>query len=236
MAAFCSGTGIRAGRRAGQCGLHLWQRGRGQPHRRPAAGCAQGAPHLALSGRRGPLYGKAGQGGHARTLPAAGVHPEERLWLDAAAAAGKRARARAANRPESRTPVRPAGRQPRLPGCRAGRAQPQPGRGETTRPRACRVEGVRAGVFPGTGRTFRCGARGRAAAGALPSDRPACAAGRGIRGQRTKGRFVPEHHLFTAFGAQCANREELTLADPAVWSTSPGGRWRRAPLPTAGAA
>ena len=25
---------------------------------------------------------------------------------------------------------------------------------------------------------------------------------------------MPEHHLFTAFGAQCANREELTLADP----------------------
>ena len=33
-------------------------------------------------------------------------------------------------------------------------------------------------------------------------------------GSVQKGRFVPEHHLFTAFGAQCANREELTLADP----------------------
>jgi NOL1/NOP2/fmu family ribosome biogenesis protein len=28
-----------------------------------------------------------------------------------------------------------------------------------------------------------------------------------------KGRFVPEHHLFTVFGAQCTNREELTLQD-----------------------
>ena len=33
-------------------------------------------------------------------------------------------------------------------------------------------------------------------------------------GSVQKGRFVPEHHLFTAFGAQCANCEQLTLADP----------------------
>ena len=32
-------------------------------------------------------------------------------------------------------------------------------------------------------------------------------------GSVQKGRFVPEHHLFTAFGALCQNREELTLAD-----------------------
>lgn len=29
-----------------------------------------------------------------------------------------------------------------------------------------------------------------------------------------KGRFAPAHHLFTAFGTECVNREELTLADP----------------------
>ena len=33
-------------------------------------------------------------------------------------------------------------------------------------------------------------------------------------GSVQKGRFVPEHHLFTAFGAQCTNCEQLTLADP----------------------
>ena len=33
-------------------------------------------------------------------------------------------------------------------------------------------------------------------------------------GSVQKGRFVPEHHLFTAFGAQCMNREELTISDP----------------------
>ena len=35
-------------------------------------------------------------------------------------------------------------------------------------------------------------------------------------GSVQKGRFVPEHHLFTAFGALCINREALTLADPRV--------------------
>ena len=33
-------------------------------------------------------------------------------------------------------------------------------------------------------------------------------------GSVQKGRFMPEHHLFTAFGAQCTNHEKLTLADP----------------------
>lgn len=32
-------------------------------------------------------------------------------------------------------------------------------------------------------------------------------------GSVQKGRFVPEHHLFTAFGTLCVNREPLTLAD-----------------------
>ncbi|MBQ8647762.1 MAG: RsmF rRNA methyltransferase first C-terminal domain-containing protein [Oscillospiraceae bacterium] len=34
-----------------------------------------------------------------------------------------------------------------------------------------------------------------------------------LAGSVQKGRFVPAHHLFTAFGAQCTNREELTLND-----------------------
>lgn len=33
-------------------------------------------------------------------------------------------------------------------------------------------------------------------------------------GSVQKGRFVPEHHLYTAFGTQCVNCEELTLSDP----------------------
>ena len=35
-----------------------------------------------------------------------------------------------------------------------------------------------------------------------------------LAGSAQKGRFVPEHHLFTACGAQCPNQENLTLADP----------------------
>ena len=33
-------------------------------------------------------------------------------------------------------------------------------------------------------------------------------------GSVEKDRFVPAHHLLHAFGAQCANREELTAQDP----------------------
>ena len=32
-------------------------------------------------------------------------------------------------------------------------------------------------------------------------------------GSVQRGRFVPEHHLFTAFGSMCKNREELTLGE-----------------------
>lgn len=35
-----------------------------------------------------------------------------------------------------------------------------------------------------------------------------------LAGSAQKGRFVPEHHLFTAYGADCTNREELALDDP----------------------
>ena len=45
--------------------------------------------------------------------------------------------------------------------------------------------------------------------------RPARGAGGRMRGQRGTGTFVPAHHLFMAYGAQCANAERLTLADPA---------------------
>ena len=37
-----------------------------------------------------------------------------------------------------------------------------------------------------------------------------------LAGSVQKGRFVPAHHLFTAYGGQCANREELTLSDERV--------------------
>ena len=56
---------------------------------------------------------------------------------------------------------------------------------------------------------------------------PLCGLPRAAQGLRTvragvfagtvkKGRFEPAHHLFTAFGAQCANVERLTLGDPRV--------------------
>lgn len=42
-------------------------------------------------------------------------------------------------------------------------------------------------------------------------------------GHLQKGRFTPEHHLFTAFGVLCSNQEHLTLTDPRTASYLAGG-------------
>ena len=171
-------------------------------------------------GGEGHFMARLVKAGTPRTLPAAGEYtPEELLWLDAAAAAGKKGKgkggkpargqdARAARRADSRA-------------CRdavqGGRSRSRDaGAGETTpaqslaawkefaqevfpalvgRPAVVHGGGVLLPVpFPQTGlHVLRAGV---------------------FVGSVQKGRFVPEHHLFTAFGAQCANREELTLADP----------------------
>ena len=171
-------------------------------------------------GGEGHFMARLVKAGTPRTLPAAGKHtPEELLWLDAAAAAGKKGKgkggkpareqdARAARRADSRA-------------CRdavqGGRSRSRDaGAGETTPAQSLAAwKEFAQEVFP-------------ALAG-----RPAVVHGGGVLlpvpfpqtglhvlragvfvGSVQKGRFVPEHHLFTAFGAQCANREELTLADP----------------------
>ena len=189
-----------------------------QPHRRPAAGCEQGAPYLALSGRRGPLYGPARQSWHsARSARRGEYTAEEQLWLAAAEAAAKRPRGRAASLPR--------------PGCRSARRE---------NARACReaVQGEKRSREAQAGETSPAQslAAWHAFAGQyFPAlvDRPAVVHGGGVLlpvpfpqtnlhvlragvfvGSVQKGRFVPEHHLFTAFGAQCVNREELTLDDP----------------------
>ena len=171
-------------------------------------------------GGEGHFMARLVKAGTPRTLPAAGEYtPEELLWLDAAAAAGKKGKgkggkpareqdARAARRADSRA-------------CRdavqGGRSRSRDaGAGETTPAQSLAAwKEFAQEVFP-------------ALAG-----RPAVVHGGGVLlpvpfpqtglhvlragvfvGSVQKGRFVPEHHLFTAFGAQCANREELTLADP----------------------
>ncbi len=143
-------------------------------------------------GGEGHFMARLVKAGTPRTLPAAGKHtPEELLWLDAAAAAGKKGKgkggkpareqdARAARRADSRA-------------CRdavqGGRSRSRDaGAGETTPAQSLAAwKEFAQEVFPAlAGRPAVVHGGRRAAAGALPSDRPACAAGRGVRGQRTK--------------------------------------------------
>lgn len=151
--------------------------------------------------------------------PAAGGEytPEEQLWLAAAAEAGKRAMARR-NLPRPQMPAAPAA--------------------QTVAPAGtpCRARAAAPGI-PGPGRPPRRKAlpHGRSLPGSISralAQRPAVVHGGGVLlpvafpqtglhvlragvfvGSVQKGRFVPEHHLFTAFGSLCTNCEQLTLAD-----------------------
>ena len=144
-------------------------------------------------GGEGHFMARLIKAGTPRTLPAEGeLTPEEQLWLAAAEAAGKKAKGK------------------------GGRRSRDAGAGETTPAQSLAAWKEFAGrYFP------------------TLADRPAVVHGGGVLlpaafpqtnlhvlragvfvGSVQKGRFVPEHHLFTAFGTQCTNREELTLDDP----------------------
>ena len=159
--------------------------------------------------------------GTPRALPADGrVHCRRTALAGSSReAAGKKAEGARAGKPAKTPDARSARREncPCLPGGGAGLAEPQPrthGAGESNAlPRASqRGTSLPAQYFPAL------------------ADRPAVVHGGGVLlpvpfpqtnlhvlragvfvGSVQKGRFVPEHHLFTAFGAQCTNREELTL-------------------------
>ena len=99
-----------------------------------------------------------------------------------------------------------------------------------------KTDGAKAKVFTKIGREISVAVRDggpNPASNSKLADRPAVVHGGGVLlpvpfpqtnlhvlragvfvGSVQKGRFVPEHHLFTAFGAQCTNCEQLTLADP----------------------
>ena len=157
--------------------------------------------------------------GMPRTLPPAGEYtPEEQLWLAAAEAAGKKAKGK-------------NGKPAKAPDARSARRE---------NARACReaVQGSKRSREAQAGETSPAQslaawqAFAKAYFPALAA-RPAVVHGGGVLlpvpfpqtnlhvlragvfvGSVQKGRFVPEHHLFTAFGALCQNCEQLTLADP----------------------
>ena len=171
-------------------------------------------------GGEGHFMARLVKAGTPRTLPAPGEYtPEEKLWLAAAAEAGKKAKngkpqrsqkpdARAARRENTRACRDAAqGRNARSRDAGAGEASPAQSLAVwhefaeeyfpalVSRPTVVHGSGVLLPVpFPQTNlHVLRAGV---------------------FVGGVQKGRFVPEHHLFTAFGALCQNREELTLADP----------------------
>ena len=171
-------------------------------------------------GGEGHFMARLVKAGTPRTLPAAGEYtPEELLWLDAAAAAGKKGKgkggkpareqdARAARRADSRA-------------CRdavqGGRSRSRDaGAGETTPAQSLAAwKEFAQEVFPAlAGRSAVVHGGGVLLPVPFPQTGLHVLRAGVFVGSVQKGRFVPEHHLFTAFGAQCANREELTLADP----------------------
>ena len=170
-------------------------------------------------GGEGHFMARLVKAGTPRVLPAEGEYTaEEQLWLAAAEAAGKKAKGKG-GKPAKTLDARSARRE---------------------NARACReaVQGDKRSREAQAGETSP--AQSLAAWHAFARqyfpalvDRPAVVHGSGVLlpvpfpqtnlhvlragvfvGSVQKGRFVPEHHLFTAFGAQCVNREELTLDDP----------------------
>ena len=170
-------------------------------------------------GGEGHFMARLIRAGTPRALPPEGEYtPEEQLWLAAAEAAGKKAKGK--NGKPAKTPDARSARRENARACREAVQGSKRGReaqaGETSPAQSLAAWHEFAGqYFPAL------------------ADRPAVVHGGGVLlpvpfpqtnlhvlragvfvGSVQKGRFVPEHHLFTAFGAQCTNCEQLTLADP----------------------
>ena len=174
-------------------------------------------------GGEGHFMARLVKAGTPRALPAPGEYsPEEQLWLEAAAQAGKKAGkgkgkpAKSFDKADARSARREASRSCHEAVQGRNTRTRDAGAGEATPAQSLAAwQEFAARYFPAL------------------AQRPAVVHGGGVLlpvpfpqttlhvlragvfvGNVQKGRFVPEHHLFTAFGAQCANREELTLTDP----------------------
>ena len=172
-------------------------------------------------GGEGHFMARLVKAGTPRALPAPGGYtPEEQLWLAAAAEAGRKAKggkpqkgsrpadARSARRENSRACREAAqGRSARSRDGGAGEATP-------AQSLAAWREFAEE-YFPElAGRPAVVHGGGVLLPAAFPQTNLHVLRAGVFVGSVQKGRFVPEHHLFTAFGALCKNREELTLADP----------------------
>ena len=170
-------------------------------------------------GGEGHFMARLVKNGTPRALPAEGEYtPEEQLWLAAAEAAGKKAKGKG-GKPAKAADARSARRE-NARACReavrgAGRSRETAAEAVSPAQSLAAWQEFAKEYFPAL------------------ADRPAVVHGGGVLlpvpfpqtnlhvlragvfvGSVQKGRFVPEHHLFTAFGTLCVNREELTLSDP----------------------
>ena len=172
-------------------------------------------------GGEGHFMARLVKAGTPRLLPEPGeLTPEERLWFAAAGDAGRKGRPARPDR-SSRSDARAARRE----SARACR--------EAVQGRGLHAHTAGAGEAATAAQSLAAWQEFAAELFPMLSERPAVVHGGGVLlpvpfpqttlhvlragvfvGSVQKGRFVPEHHLFTAFGAGCQNREELTLSDP----------------------
>ncbi len=173
-------------------------------------------------GGEGHFMARLVKAGTPRTLPEPGTYPpEEQLWLAAAAETGKKQGAKTGKSAKGREDPR-AARRENSRACREaaaggrGRDRGKEGTAEATPAQslaAWREFAER--YFPQlAGRPAVVHGGGVLLPAAFPQTSLHVLRAGVFVGSVQKGRFVPEHHLFTAFGAQCTNREELTLEDP----------------------
>ena len=171
-------------------------------------------------GGEGHFMARLVKAGTPRTLPAEGEYPpEEQLWLAAAAETGKKGKAkggRPVKIPDARTARREASRACRE-AVQGGRSRSRDtGAGETTPAQSLAAwQAFARQYFPAlAGRPAVVHGGGVLLPVPFPQTNLHVLRAGVFVGSVQKGRFVPEHHLFTAFGNQCTNREELTLSDP----------------------
>ena len=177
-------------------------------------------------GGEGHFIARLVKAGTPRTLPAPGEYtPEEQLWLAVAAEQSKK------QKPGKGKPVRAESRDARASRRENARVLREEVQGKRGRRAGDRGAGESASPAQSLAAWHEFAAQYFPAL----ADRPAVVHGGGVLlpvpfpqtglhvlragvfvGSVQKGRFIPEHHLFTAFGARCTNREELTLADPRV--------------------
>ena len=177
-------------------------------------------------GGEGHFIARLVKAGTPRTLPAPGEYtPEEQLWLAAAAEQSKK------QKPGKGKPARAESRDARA----SRRENARVLREEVQGKRGRRAGDSGAGESASPAQSLAAWHEFAAQYFPALADRPAVVHGGGVLlpvpfpqtglhvlragvfvGSVQKGRFIPEHPLFTAFGARCTNREELTLADPRV--------------------